>query len=708
MQSPGQLLFAREIPLFSRLADNSTFTPVEEVSIGLYRFNWSEVNTGHFLSDVAFFALGFLLLSLAMSYGKHYVRRDIASILFRAGRVLGALWCGVAAICLVVGAMDLGRLPIERAVAAFWTVALTIAGVALFSLCLMGLKRAAPDGTARRKSEIVIKVSGLVIAVSCASLLHVVDFPPQTALGWVVVQLLILGVPAGVGFLLPNRDEVETPEREPKRELIGARYFGAWDLALFVPLGCMLIIGRWIIPELSLSNVMPLVQALILSICLFNRVPKSEIKEHPKSLFGNVLSAWIFLQIVMPLGMMVSFSLPEPLPFTAYIDNYLSLGFAALVVALILSLRVLRRGERLERPWWKKARYWVVAGIVGVITFEIYPGLIFFYSDADFTISLSSVVIAAILAFVAFFSRRFELRRFIRFNLVGTALILSLVAFALSRMPKYATMVSMLQSVFPQRGIVILALLLLLIPLTLKKQAKALASALRGQPARVAVYSLVIALAFMFRSVENSPSYALGSMYYSSAGLTEDEQRALKNIILPESLAALRFLQQSTFDDLEGNEDSAIYIWAGIFPAPAKFPRLWEYVPRLMGDPSQFVVGAAKVTKADKLSDTRLDVLYSRRVTGAGLADHIGLQLRPNQFRRRAELALTDLRRLENWRPYLSYPRAIMEIGALCRSWNSLIEAVVDMAIFALSNPPGHEALKQLWRIDELPNVTIQ
>ncbi len=189
MQSPGQLLFAKKVPLFSRLAENSTFTPAEEVSIGLYRFNWAKVKAGHFLSDLAFIAIGFLLLSLAMSYGKHYSRRDIASMLFRAGRVWGALWCSVAAICLVVGAIDLDRLPIERSVAAFWTVVLAIAGASLFALCLVGLRRAAPDGPARRKSGIVIKASGFVIATGCASLLYVVDFPPQTALGWVVVQL---------------------------------------------------------------------------------------------------------------------------------------------------------------------------------------------------------------------------------------------------------------------------------------------------------------------------------------------------------------------------------------------------------------------------------------------------------------------------------------------------------------------------------------
>ncbi len=91
MQSPGQLLFAKKIPLLSKLAANSTFTPVEEVSIGLYRFNWSEVNAGHFLTDVAFIALGFLLLSLALSLGKHFVRRDFGSTLLRAGRVSGPL-----------------------------------------------------------------------------------------------------------------------------------------------------------------------------------------------------------------------------------------------------------------------------------------------------------------------------------------------------------------------------------------------------------------------------------------------------------------------------------------------------------------------------------------------------------------------------------------------------------------------------------------
>ena len=703
MQSPGQLLFARKIPLFSRLAENSTFTPAEEVSIGLYRFNWAEVKAGHFLSDVMFIALGFLLLSLAMSYGKHYARRDIASILFRAGRVWGALWCGVAAICLVIGAMDLDRLPIERAVATFWIVALAIAGVALFALCLVSLRRAAPDGPARRKSEIIIRVSGLVIAVFCASLLHVVDFPPQTALGWVVVMLLLLGVPAGVGFLLPNRENLER-ERQPERELKGARYFRMWDFVLFVPLACMLIIGRWIIPELCLSNVMPLVQALVLSICLFNLVPEREISDHPRSLFGNVLSAWIALQIAMPLGLLVSFSLPESLPFVVYLASYLHLASAALIVGLVLSLRVLPKGEPLERPWWKKARYWVLAGLLVMILLDNYPGLVFVCTGAELTISY--VITAAILAFMTLFMRRSGLRRAIRFTLVGATLVISIAAFAFSRMPKYATMVSMLHSVFPPRHVVILILALLLMVLTLKKPARALAQALRGQAARVVIYSLVIVLAFLSRSLDNYPSYPLGSVYYASSGLSEDDERAVR-ILPPESLPALKFLQQSTFGNVDGARDESIYAWAGLFPAPAKFPKIWEYVPRLMGQRSQLVVGAARITRADKPSDVRLNVLYSRRVTGTGLVDHVRLQLMPNRVRQQAALVLSHLTQIDAWQKYLSYPRAAVEPRSPCRSWNSLIESVVDMAIFSLSNPPGHEALKMFWRLDGTPGVTI-
>jgi len=183
MVPTGQSLFATKIPLFSKLAANSTFTPLQQVSAHLFRLNWAQVNAGHFLSDLAFFGLGFLLLSLAMGYGKHHARRDFGAMLLRAGRVWGALWSAVAALCLVLAAIDLSRLPIASGVAALWTTVLAIVGAALFVLSLLTLRSLDSGRLPTRRSGIAVKVSGFVIALGCASLLWVVDFPPQTSLG---------------------------------------------------------------------------------------------------------------------------------------------------------------------------------------------------------------------------------------------------------------------------------------------------------------------------------------------------------------------------------------------------------------------------------------------------------------------------------------------------------------------------------------------
>ena len=689
MRSPGQLLFARKIPLFSKLAENSTFTPAEEVSIGLYRFNWAEVKAGHFLSDVAFIALGFLLLSLAMSYGKNYIRRDITSMLFRAGRVWGALWCGVAAICFVVGAIDLSRLPIQRDVAAFWTVALAVAGVALFMLCSIGLKRATRDGTARRKSEMVIKVSGFVIAVGCASLLHVVDFPPQTALGWVVVQLLILGVPAGVGFLLPSREEAEEVDRESERVLKGARYFGAWDFVLFIPFAYMLLGVMRFVPELWQSNCVPFIQLLLLSICLFNRVPETETVENSRSLFGNVLSALIIVQLCQPYA-------EYNHPFTAYV---------ALIVCLVLSVRVVKKGELPVRKWWQKGRFWAIAVFSGGVVWNLA-----FYSIDRLRREMEPIIIIVavvlIASTIAFIFRKKDFRRPIRFVLIGfLAVICAAVFWSIYEgggpFPSWRV-----SSILSMKLGAIVTLALLLVVLVFKSPALLFARALQGRPARVVIYSLVIVIVFLFWSLGNYPSYSLGSMYYSSSGLTENEQHAL-NILPPESIPASRFLQRSTFDDIESACDSSFYAWAGIAAVPVVFPRPFVRIPELMGKPSQLVVGAGTVTGAASPSDVRLHVLYSRRVSGTGLAYHLELQLRANRFREQAVSSLHVLRQAYGWSKYYDYPRAAIETDAPCRSWHSLLEDLVATAIFALSNPPGHEALKQIWRIDELPNVTI-
>jgi len=688
MQSSGHLLFARKIPLFSSLAENSTFTPAEEVSIGLYRFNWAEVKAGHFLSDVAFIALGFLLLSLAMSYGKHFVRRDFGSLLLRAGRVWGALWCGVTAISLIIAAIDLSRLPIGRGAAAFWTAAFTVAAVFLFVLCVMTLKRATPDGPARRKSEIVIKVCGLVIAVGCASLLHVVDFPPQTALGWIVVQLLMLGVPAGVGFVLPNRENLE-PERQPDHELRGARYFRTWDFVLFIPFAYMLMWGMRVVPQLSQNNIVPFIQLLLLSICLFNRVPEKETVENSRSLFGNVLSALIIVQLCQPYAQ-------HNHSFTAYV---------AFIVCLVLSLRIVKKGELPVRKWWQKGRFWAIAVFSGGVVWGLA-----FYSierlkrEIEPIIIIVAVVLIALT--IAFIFRKKDFRRPIRFVLIGfLAVVCAAVFWSIYEgggpFPSWRV-----SSILSMKLGAIVTLALLLVVLVFKSPATLFARALRGRPTRVVIYSLVIVIVFLSRSLGNYPSYPLGSMYYSSSGLTENEQHAL-NILPPESIPASRFLQRSTFDDILSACDSSFYAWAGIAAVPVVFPRPFVRIPRLMGKSAQLVVGAGRIIEAADPSDVRLDMLYSRRVTGMGLADHLELQLRPSHFREQAASSLHVLKQAYGWRTYYDYPRAAIETDAPCRSWNSLLEDLTGTAIFALSNPPGHEALKQLWRIDELPNVSI-
>ena len=106
-------------------------------------------------------------------------------------------------------------------------------------------------------------------------------------------------------------------------------------------------------------------------------------------------------------------------------------------------------------------------------------------------------------------------------------------------------------------------------------------------------------------------------------------------------------------------------------------------------------------------SDVRLDVLYSRRVIGAGLADHIRLQLKPSDIRAQAALSLSSLKQIENWQEYVDYPRTALVPSHICRPWDSVISAVVDIAIFSLLNTPGHEALKHFWRLDGMPNVAI-
>ncbi|MCD6327372.1 hypothetical protein J7M28_07450 [bacterium] len=709
MFPPGQLLFARKIPLFSKLADNSTFTPFEETSIGLYRFNWSEVGAGHFLSDLALFVLGFLLLTLAIGYGKHYLRRDLTSVLLRAGRVWGALWCAIAAVCFIIGAIDLSRLPIDRAIAAFWTVILVIVGLGLFALTIKSLRRAAPDNPGRRTSDRVIKVSGFIIAAACASLLHVVDFPPQTSLGWVVVQLLILGVPAGIGFLLPSREAVESPGYEPERELTGARYFRTLDFVLFIPFVLLMLYGLNALPRLGQNNIIPIIQALLLSICLFNRVPEREIAEHPKSLFGNVFSAMILLQFAAIGAYAIFTTSNENVPFAFSLIIYMNLTIAAIVVCLVLSLRVLQKGEVLKRPWWRKARYWIIAALATSVFLEIDIGPAITSSPGGgmaIPVILTALVIALVMVSIAFFTRRRHLRRPIRFVLIGILLLVGVLFFAYSRSPEHRRSVSwIMQSMVPQYGTVATLVLLLLV-LTFKKPAEGVARALRGRPARVAFYSLVIALAFLCRGLENFPSCPLGSLYYSSLGLTEDDGHAL-NILPLESLAASRFLEQSTFDDLKGAQEDAIYVWAGVFATPVNFRKTLSYTPELMGAASQLVVGAARVIGASNPSDVQLDVLYSRRVIGTGLADHLRLQLTPNRIRKKAARILSQLKQAEAWRGYFDYPRAAIQTFGSCRQSNSMIEAIVGVAVFALSDPPGHEALRQFWRMDGMPGVTI-
>ncbi|HUT04498.1 MAG TPA: hypothetical protein VM163_11480 [bacterium] len=705
----GQSLFASKIPLFSKLAANSTFTPLQQVSASLLRFNWAQVNAGHFLSDLAFFGLGFLLLSLAMSYGKQFARRGFGAMLLRAGRVWGALWSAVAALCLVVAAIDLSRLPISSGVAIIWTAVLAIVGAALFILSLSSFKSRDSGRLPMRRSETAVKASGFVIALGCASLLWVVDFPPQTSLGWLVVQLLILGIPAGVGFLLPTREALKATQESPEPDLKGARYFKRWDFVLLVVFGSMLILATRAVPELGQNNILPLIQALLLAICLFNRAPQSEIAERPRELFGNVLSAMIVLQFVLPLGWFASLHPPQPVHFTAYLTNYLTLAFAALLVALVLSLRVLPKGEQLARPWFRMARFWVLAGLVAVILLGPDFGFIVWTSGpiSEPKLDLQSVIIVAVLACLAFFTRRRDLRRSIRFTLVGASFVFALTAFVGCRLPGKERLASIIiQFLLPYRYGIAITLALLLVVLTFKKPAERFALALRGRTLRVASYSLLIVIALLCRGLSSFPSYPIGSWYYCSAGLTENDQRAL-NILLPENPPELNFLKASSFPDTQPNHGADIYAWAGVMPLPMRLPEYFQYIPKIMGTPPQLVVGAARVTRSAEASDVRLEVLYSRRVAGTGLADMVKLQLLPNKLRRQAHESLNTVQNVANWARYYDYPRAIIGLSSPIRHPSGLIGMVVSMAITSLEYPPGQEAQKLFWRIDGMPGVTI-
>ena len=709
----GQSLFSIKIPLFSKLAANSTFTPVQQVSAGLFRFNWAQASAGHFLSDLAFFGLGFLLLSLAMGYGKQFARRDLGAMLIRAGRVCGALWSGVAALCLALAAIDLSRIPIDTSIAAVWTAVLAIVSAALFALSISSLKGRHRNRRETHRSESVFKVSGFVITLCCASLLWVVDFPPQTALGWLVVQLLMLGIPAGVGLLVPTREALEASQENPEPELKGARYFKGRDFVLLVAFTYLLILATGAVPKLGPNNVLPLVQALLLAICLFNRAPRSEVAKHPRELFANVLSAMIVLQFVMHLGFSAYLNTPVPVPFTARLMGHLAVAFAALVVALVLSLRVLPKGEKLGRSWFRMARFWVLAGLLvttlldpnfGIIawTFGLDPK-----PKLDPTSVIISVIIVVVLAVVTFFTRRRDLRRTIRFTLVGASFVFALAVFRGSHLPKKQVAAStMMQSLLPYRYGMIVVLALLLVVLTFKRPAQRFGLALRGLPLRTATYSLVIAIAFVCHALSNFPLRPSGFWYYCSAGLTENDQQAL-DILPPENPPQLNFLKALSFPRLQPNRGTDNYAWAGIMPLPTRLPKFFQYIPNIMGTPSQLVVGAARLTRAAEASDVRLAVLYSRRISGTGLADLIKLQLQPNRLRRQAHESMTGVQNVDNWANYYNYPRAMIGLSGPMNNPASRIEMLVYIAVMALNDPPGQEAQKLFWRIDSMPGVTI-
>ncbi|MBN1593508.1 MAG: hypothetical protein JW941_09735 [Candidatus Coatesbacteria bacterium] len=685
----GQLLFARKIPLFSQLADNSTFTPLQQIATGTYRLDWAEVKAGHFISDTAFLAVGFLLLSLAMSSGKHYVKRDVISLLIRAGRVWGALWCGVTALCLLIAAIDIHRLPLERGEHSLWTVVFALIAAGLIAAGVKGLRRLKDDRVGVLRSDILVRMSGLIVAFGCASLLHIVDFPPQTALGWVVVQLSILGVPAGIGLVLSNQTAEETMPL-PDRILKGARYFSAWDFTLAVLFVYMLVRGNRLIPELWQSYIAPPLQALLLSICLFNRVPEKEIAENSRSLFGNVLGAAIALRLCVPAAQFD--------PSTATL--------LAFMVCLILSLRVAGEGEIAPRKWWQQGRFWAISAAFGWMLYQYLS-----YSAEKIGREGGAMLIVAIYIFAILIDmiirRKIDLRRLIRFTIISVlAFICATVLWR--RYSEGGPFPSWTESSMLSLKIgAIVTLPLILVVLVFKRPAILAARVLRGRPARLAVYAAMVVIAILARGLNNYPSLPFGLLHYSSAPMLENGYRALE-VLSPESTSASGFLQQSIFGDINGARADSLQVWAGVVGMPAVLPKAFVRIPRLLGNPSQFIAGAARMTRAEMASDTRLDVLYSRRLTGTSLSDHLKLQLMPKRIRRRAEVALNNLKQIEAWREYVKYPRAILDPCSPCRSWNDLPASVVEVAIIALLNSPGHEALKHIWRMDGMPGVTIK
>jgi len=719
MHPGAQFLLAREFPLLEKIGAKSTYNAFEKVSENLYRLFWSDVSSEHFILDSTFLVAALILISIVVSVRKGPLMKNVASAFLRAGRVFACFWTGSAALCLAFAAADLPRLPLGRDVMAFWMAVLFLCGASLIWLFVACLRTTSCRflGPSPRMSA-ALKAAGVIIAAFCASSLFFIELPPQTALGWLVAQLCILGIPAGVGLLLPFRQEIATDGGTKEAETLGPRYFKRWDFVLLIPVLFLLLNSPHIptlttlgiVTALGENDLMPLLLAVILAICLFNRVTEKELRERPRSLFANVFSAFLIVQIsLMFYPASVWFSL-----------------FIAFLAYLVLGLRVQSDIESASRPLWRRARFWVAIAAGGLVLRQAY--ITAHFMSVAFNIphyaahhkmwpAILSVVLTVVLglgsiSLILFIFRKRDVRRPIRYAASG--LLLAMCALAVYPGEKRGFTLGALPSL---KFGVMLTLVLLLVLLRYEKAALGFGRLLRGRPTRMVIYALLFAFAVINRGVTSFPSCASGCLYFATSGLSENDGVALRSLPT-ESIAAAEFLRRSIFDSPttsspseapETAEAASIHAWSGIMPIPLQFPKLGRtsFLPKILGRPAQLIAGAARVESRPEAPGVVLQVLYSRRIPSVNLSEHLEMQLRPGRARRTASQHLDALKRPDGWAAFYDCPYAILQLNGPWRQWNTRLEAVIECAIFSLLDPPGHEALKQFWRLDGMPGVMI-
>ncbi|MBN1593507.1 MAG: hypothetical protein JW941_09730 [Candidatus Coatesbacteria bacterium] len=678
----------------------------EKVSDSVYHLFWSNIGLGHFLLDASIVFLSVLGIGLAVSPGAGRRGRGIASVIQVAGRAFAAIWWGLLTLCLLFAAMDLSRLQTGFGSKARWMTVLIAAGT-LSLLVGVALLRTLGSRQLRHIGAVslILRAFGVVVIACSGVVLSVTDIPPQTALGWLVSMLCVLGIPAGIGMLLPYRGPKPQEVHMQEGETSGPRYFKRWDFAFLVPV-VFLLFNVPSVPTVSISMAMgesdlvPIFQALMLAICLLNRVSLKDLTEHPRSIFANVFYAFLIGQIA----------------YLFYPTNFFLTLSAAILIYSVLGLKVGDRPDIDSRPWWRKARTWVALAAVTVLLRELYVSLYFLWHAAKIPAYTThhgiwkSILMLAIMTAIGFVGiwvilriyRKRDVRRSIRiFIPVLMLLMCGLAAYSQSA-GGYGF------AVMGPFGIgVSITLALFLVVLRFKKPALMVGLLLRSKPIRVAIYGLLISLAIVNRGIVSLPSSVGGYTYYTPAGLTDSDGRALR-VLPPESIPASEFMRRSTFGDSSDKANDVIYAWAGIIPYPAPFPKMRRttFAPRILGRQSQAFAGAARIWHATD-AEVRLDILYSRRTSNFNLSEHIDMQLRPQRFRDSASTHIKALRAKDSWAEFVGKPCAILQLNGPWREWNQGIDGVVETAIFSLLDPPSQIGQTLFWKVEEFPGAEI-